>query len=186
MAVRKEMIHCFDGASQVVRSHAVRVEMPSRSVEEHEGGARLLLDVEIRVIVARRHDDDPVDAPVAKRADQLTLAVGILVAAAGEEENATLAGRVFDGAMKLRRERVGDVLEHESDRLSLSTETAERRRVRITPVVELLDRPLYSGLELRTDSGLGIDHARHRLQGDTGKAGDIDHRRSSRRVGDGI
>ena len=100
MPVCDEMPHCFDGASQVVRRHAVRIEMPGRPVDENECGARSLLDVEIRVVMARRHDDDPVDAPVAKRADQLAFATRILVAAAGEDEHVPGASRILDRPME--------------------------------------------------------------------------------------
>jgi hypothetical protein len=110
----------------------------------------------------------------------------ILVAATGEDEDATLTGRVFDGAVKLRRERVRDVLEDEPDRLRLAAEAAQRRGVRVTPVPQLLDCALDSGLELGTDSRLRVDDARDRLQGDAGKGGDVGHRRAAFRLGGGV
>ena len=85
---------------------AVCIEMPGRPVDEHERRPGAPLLVEVRVVVARRHDDDPVDAPVAKRADQLALAERVLVAAAGEHEHVAGARRVLDRSMERRRERV--------------------------------------------------------------------------------
>src|SRR2546426_4306290 len=140
MSVREEMLDGVDGASEVVRGNDVRVEMTRGSVEEHEGGARLLLDVEICVVVARRHDDDPVDAPVAKRADQLALAARVLVAASGEDEHVPGTSRILDRAMERGGERVGHVLQDEPDRLGLAAEPPEHRRVRVTSIIELLDR----------------------------------------------
>src|SRR6266550_170905 len=159
MAVCEEMLHCFDGASQVVRGHAVRIEMPGRSIEEDEGGARSLLDVEIGVVVARRHDDDPVDAPVAKRADQLALAARVLVAASGEDEHVPGTSRILDRAMERGGEGVGYVLQDEPDRLGLAAEPPEHRRVRVTPIMELLDRTPDLLLERRADARLAVDDA---------------------------
>src|SRR5205823_2526541 len=135
-----------------------------RSVEEHEGGARSLLDVEIRVVVTRRDDDDPVDAPVAKRADQLALAARVLVAAAREDEHVPGASRILDRAVERRGEWVRHVLQDEPDRLCLAPEPAEHRRVRVTSIIELLDRAPDPHLERRADTWLAVDDARDGLQ----------------------
>src|SRR5205823_3957201 len=122
-------------AANVVRGDAVRVEMAGRAVDEDESGARPLLDVEIRMVVTRRDNDDPVDAAVAKRFDQLALAAWVLVAAPGEDEHVPGARGILDRTVERRRERVGDVLEDEPDRLRLPPEPPEHRRVCIASVV---------------------------------------------------
>src|SRR2546423_665760 len=157
--------------------------MPGRPVDEDERGAGSLLDIEIRVVVARRNDDDPVDAPVAKRADQLTLAARILVAAAGEDEHVPSTSRVFDRAMEGGGEWVRDVLEDEPDRLGLAAEAPEHRRVRVTAIVELRDRPLDLRLERRADPRLAVDDARDRLQAHPRERRDVEHRGTPRRLG---
>src|SRR5207244_12001760 len=106
------------------------------------------------------------DAPVPERADELALAARVLVAAAGEHEHVARTRGVLDRAMECRGERVGDVLQHEPDRLRLAAEPAEHRRVRIAPVVALLDRPRDPLLERRADSRLAVHAARNPLQAD--------------------
>jgi hypothetical protein len=162
--------------AEIVGDDAVGVEVARPAIDEHERRPGTPILVEVAVIVTRRDDDDPIDASLAERPDQLALALGILVAAAGEDEDTTLARRVFDRAVKLGRERVRYVLENKSYGLRFAAQAAERRRVRVTPVVELVDGAPDPGLELRTDSRLRVDDARDRLQGDAGESGDVDHR----------
>ena len=132
------------------------------------------------MIVARRHDDDPVDAPIAKRADQLALAARVLVAASREDEDVAGPSRVLDCAMERGRERVRHVLKDEPDRLCLAPEAPEHRRVRITSIVELLDRAPDLRLERLADARLAVDDARNRLQADACKGCDVEHRRAPR------
>ena len=181
MSVREQVLDRFDGASDVVRGNAVCVEMPGGSVDEHERGACALLVIEIRVVVARRNDDDPVDAPLAKRADQLPLAARILVAAAGEDEHVPRTRRILDRTVERGGERVGHVLEDEPDRLRLAPEPAQHRRVRVPPIVELLDRAADLCLERRADARLAVDDARDGLQGDACERRDVEHRRDAAR-----
>src|SRR5438105_3992719 len=122
MAAFEQMANGQGRSAPVVGDHAVGVEMTGPAVDEDERGSGASLLIQIAVIVARGHDDDPVDAPLAEGADQLALAIRILVAAAGEHEHATLAGGVLDATMQRRRERVRDVLEDELDRLRLAAE----------------------------------------------------------------
>ena len=124
MSVTEEVLNSCSGPLDVVGRDAVGVQVARRPVDEHERGTRPSLLVQIRMVVTRGHDDDPVDPAVAERADQLAFTVRILVAAPGEDEHAAFAGRVLDGAMKCGRERVRHVLEHESDRLRLAAESS--------------------------------------------------------------
>ena len=175
MSVRKEMFDRFDGASDVVRGNAICVEMPGGSVDEHERGACALLVIEIRVVVTRRNDDDPVDAPVAKRADQLPLAAWIFVAAAGKDKHVPRTSRILDRTMERGGKRVGHVLQDESDRLRLAPEPTQHRRIRVPSIIELLDCPPDLCLECRADSRLAVDDARDGLQGDASERRDVEH-----------
>ena len=133
------------------------------------------------MVLTGRDDDQPVDASLAKRADQLALAIGILVAAAREDEHTALARRVLDRAVQRRRERVRHVLEHEADRLRFAAEPAEHRRVRVPAIVQLLDCLPDLRLELGAHAGLAVHDARNRLQADARERGDVDHRRAASR-----
>jgi hypothetical protein len=99
--VCEKVLDALDRPADVVGDDTVRVEVACGTVDEDERSAGASLFVEVCVIVARRNDDDPIDTPFAERADQLALAAGILVAASGEDEDATLACGILDGAMKL-------------------------------------------------------------------------------------
>ena len=76
-------------------------------------------------------------------------------------------------------EAVVHVLEDETDRLCLAAEAPQHRRVRVSPVVELLDRALDALLERGTDPGLGVDDPRDGLQCHPGQCGDVLHRRTA-------
>ena len=99
MPVLQEVTDRLARSADVVGDHGVRVEVARRPVHEHQCCPRAPLLMQIGVIMTRRDDDDPVDAPLAEGADQLALAIRILVAAAGEHEHATLAGGVLDATM---------------------------------------------------------------------------------------
>ena len=132
------------------------------------------------MVGAGRDDDDAVDAARAQRADQFLLAAAVLVAAAGEDEDAALARAILDGAVQRRHERVGDVLEHEADRRRLAVEAAEARGVDVAAVVEPLDGGLDAGLHRRADARLPVDDARDGGEGDAGERRDVVHRRRLR------
>ena len=173
-------------AAEVVRDDAVRVEMPRPPVDEHKRSPGAAFLVQIGVVGTCGNDDEPVYAALPERADQLPLALRILVAAPREDEDATLARGILDRAMKRRRERVRDILEHEADRLRLSAQATKRRSVRVAPVVELPDRLPDPGLELGANAPLGVDHTRDRLETDASEGGDVMHRRVAGSVVGGI
>src|SRR5690348_2878793 len=139
MPALEQMANRECGPAAVVRDHAVGVEVARPAVDEHECGSGAAFLVEVAVIVACRDDNDAVDSTFTEGSDQLSFAIRVLVAAAGEDEDAAPACSVLDTPVQRRRERVRHVLEDESDRLRLPTEAAERRGVCVTPVVELLD-----------------------------------------------
>jgi hypothetical protein len=109
--------------------------------------------------------------------DQFLLATRVLVAAAGEDENPALAGAVLNGAVEGGHERVGDVLQHESDRRRLAVEAAQARRVDVTPVIKPLDCGFDARLHLGADTRLSVHDARDGGQSDTGEGRNIVHRR---------
>src|SRR4029079_909255 len=103
--------------------------MPCRPVDEDERRSAALLAIEIGVVFARRHDDDPVDTPVAKGTDQVAFAKWVFVTAPSEDKNAASAGCVFTRRMRRRGEGVRDALQDEPDRLRLATKPPQHRRV---------------------------------------------------------
>jgi hypothetical protein len=70
---------------------------------------------------ARGHDDDAVDAARPKGPDQLSLTIGIFIAASSEQHHAPLAGAIFDRAVEGGGERVRHIFEDEADRRGLPT-----------------------------------------------------------------
>src|SRR4030095_5975772 len=95
--------HGLNGSAEVVRNDAVGVKVTCRPIDEHDCRPRAALLVQVSVILARRDDASPRAASLSRGPDQLALALGILVAATGEDKHPALARRVLDGAVKLRR-----------------------------------------------------------------------------------
>ena len=85
--------------------------------------------------------------------------------------------------MKRRRERVGHVFQDEADRLGLAAESPEHRRVRVTSIMELLDRAPDLLLERGADARLAVDDARDRLQAHARERRDVEHRGAPRGFG---
>src|SRR6266536_4524644 len=108
--------------------------MSGRPIDEDESCSGALLPIEIGVVVACRHDDDPVDTPVAKGTDQLSFAKWVFVAAPSEDENASSAGCVLDRSMERRGERVRDVFQDESNRLRLAAKSSQHRRIGVAAI----------------------------------------------------
>src|SRR6185437_3355361 len=160
--------------------------MPGRSVDEDERCSGALLAIEIGVVFTRRHDNDPVDTPVAKGTDQLAFAKWVFVAAAGEDENAPSAGCVLDRTMERRGERVRDVLQDEPDRLRLPAKPSQHRRIGVAAIVELRDRPPDLRFQSLADPRLVVDDSRNGLEADTSERGYVEHRRTARDWGWGV
>src|SRR6266487_1872929 len=160
--------------------------MPGRPVDEHEGGSGALLAIEIGVVFARRHDDDPVDTPVAKGTDQLALAKWVFVTAPSEDENASSAGRVFDRSVERRGEWVRDVLQDEPNRLRLAAKPSQHRCVGVAAIVELRDRSPNLRFQSRADPRLVVDDPRNGLEADTSERGHVEHGRTTRDWGGGV
>src|SRR5204863_1671797 len=100
MPVCDKMLNRLERGRDFVRNDAVRVEMPSRPVDEHERRAGPLFFVEIRVVAARGNDDDSVDAAIAKRSYELALAARVLIAAPCEDEHVSGTCRILDRTME--------------------------------------------------------------------------------------
>ena len=73
---------------------------------------------------------------ISKRADELALTIAVLVATAGEDEHPACPGRVLDRPMQGRHERVGDILENQSDGRRLPIRATKVRRVDVMPPTE--------------------------------------------------
>ena len=129
------------------------------------------------MIGPRRHDDDAVDPAGTKCADELALAAGILVAAPGEDEHPARAA-ILDRAMEGRHERVGDVLENESDRRGLPVRPAKVRRMDVVAVVELLDRRPNATVVAWLTPGFPFTTRETVVSPTPGERGHVEHRRA--------
>src|SRR5882672_9297581 len=147
--------------------------MSGRPVEEDERCSGALLAIEIGVVFARRHDDDPVDTPVAKGTDQLAFANWVLDAAPSEDENASSAGCVLDRSVERRGERVRDVLQDEPNRLRLAAKPSQHRRIGVAAIVELRDRLPNLGFQSRADPRFVVDAPQTGLEADTARGGNV-------------
>src|SRR6266568_8991674 len=154
--------------------------MSGRPIDEDESCSGALLAIEIGVVFARRHDDDPVDTPVAKGTDQLAFAKWVFVTAPSEDENASSAGCVLDRSMERRGEWVRDILQDEPDRLRLAAEPSQHRRVGVAAIVELRDRPPDLRFQSRADPRLVVDDPRNGIEADTSERGYVEHGRTTR------
>ena len=99
----------------VISNHRVGVDPAGRTVDEDRRGPGAQLGDEVVLTVARGHDDQAVDAAGDEVVDQLLLALALLVEARGEDGRAAPAGDVLEGAVHLRAEVVGEVLEDRGD-----------------------------------------------------------------------
>src|SRR6266480_3625414 len=160
--------------------------MSGWTVDEDEGRPSTLLAIEISVVFARRHDDDPVNTTVVKGTDQLAFAKWVLVATPSEDENASSAGCVLDRSMERRGERVRDVLQDKPNRLRLAPKPSQHRRIGVAAIVELRDRLPNFGFQSRADPRLVVDDPRNCLEANTGERGDVEHRWTTRDGGRGI
>ena len=149
--------------------------MPGRPVDEDERCSGALLAIEIGVVLTRRHDDDPVDTPVAKGTDQLAFAKWVLVTAPSEDEDASSAGCVLDRSMERRGERVRDVLQDEPNRLGLAAKPSQHRCIGVAAIVELRDRLPDLRFQRRADPRLVVDDPRNGLEADTSERGYVEH-----------
>src|SRR5882672_12131232 len=160
--------------------------MSGRPVEEDERCSGALLAIEIGVVFARRHDDDPVDTPVAKGTDQLAFANWVLDAAPSEDENASSAGCVLDRSVERGGERVRDILQDEPNRLRLAAKPSQHRRIGVAAIVELRDRLPNLRFQSRADPRLVVDDPRNGLEADTSERGYVEHRWTTRDSGGGL
>ena len=154
----------------VVADDGVHVEELGRAVDEHDRHAGLLLSEQVAVIVARRHDDEAVDAPAGERGYEEPLADRVLVDAAREHLDPACPGNVPDRPVEGGRERVRDVLEDQADRRAPTARATEAAGGEVGEVVELLDRPHHAAAQLGRHPRLPVDHARDRLEADAGQA----------------
>jgi hypothetical protein len=102
------------GAAGVVGEHDVGVDEARRAVDEYDRDAGLAVAHEVAVVGAGGHDDEPVDAARQERLDEVALALGVLVGAAGERQHTALARDVLDAALERGVEGVRDVVEDEA------------------------------------------------------------------------
>ena len=81
MARREQVLDRGARAARVVGDDRVGVEEARRPVDEHQRHAGRALAQQVRAVVDRAGDDQPVDAARAERLGELALALGLLVGA---------------------------------------------------------------------------------------------------------
>lgn len=86
MPVRERMLHRAACTAHVVEQHDVSVESSGRTVDEHRPCSGTELGQEVAVVIAGRHDQQPVAPPLAEPVDELPLAGRALVRAGRDHE----------------------------------------------------------------------------------------------------
>ena len=114
VAVSDEVLDGLPRTLPVGRADGVRVEEARRAVDEDDRQPGLHLIAQVAVVGAGGHDDQPIDSPQEHGAHELSLAHGVLVEAHGQHGHAALRGRVADGPVDARRERVCHILQQEA------------------------------------------------------------------------
>ena len=128
--------------------------------------------------VGGRDDDQAVDAAREHGLDQLALALGVLVGAAGEGDHAARA-RATSSTPRWMAEKNGfetssKIRPSEADS---AVRAAQRAGGVVVAVAEHLDRALDLDGELRRDRRAAVDDARDRAEADARDRGDVLHRR---------
>ena len=165
------------GAAEVVEQDGVGLDADGRAVEEHERGAGGELGLEVAVVGAGRDDEERVDRAAQEAADELLLALGVLLAAARDDDVAAGVRGVLDRARDRRVEGVRDVLDHEPDRPGAAV--AEAACDVVAREAEAGDRRLDARRRVGVHARLAVHDARDRLETDARGARDVAHGRPS-------
>ena len=174
VAVSDEVRDRGAGAADVVEQDGVGVDAARRAIEEDDRDAVVELGLQVAVVVAGGDDEQRVDRAPQQPQDQLALALGVLLARAGDEDVAAGVRGVLDRPRDGRVERVGDVLDHEPERVGAPV--AQRARDVVACEAELRDGRLDARRRRRPHAVLAVDDARDRLQADARAARDVAHR----------
>jgi hypothetical protein len=166
---------------RVVGHDRVGVEERGRAVDEGECDAGGALALQVGAVLHRAGDDQPVDPARAERLGELALALGLLVGAADERQHAPLARRVLDAAVDRPEERIGHVLEDESDARRLPIRAAQGARREVVPVAQQLDGVAHALGEVAAHALAAVDHPRDRAEADAGNGRHLAHRRPAPR-----
>ena len=174
MPVAQQVLGRGARAAEVVEQHRVGLDAPRRAIEEDDRGPGADLGLQVAVVGAGGDDEQRVDGPAQQAQDELALALGVLLARAGDEDVAARVGDVLDRAHDGRVERVGDVLDHEPERIRAPM--AQRPRDVVASEAEVRDRRLDARGGGRPHAVLAVHDPRDRLQADARGARDISHR----------
>src|SRR6266508_1684187 len=84
------------GTAHVVEQDGVRLDAARRAVQEDDRGPGDDLGQQVAVVVAGGDDQQRIDRPAQQAQDELALALGVLLARAGDEDVAASSGGVLD------------------------------------------------------------------------------------------
>src|SRR6266545_3649001 len=165
-------------ASDIVEQHDVRAKLSGWPIDEDRTRAELELTQQVAVIVARRNDEQSIDPPLAEHVDELTLAMGILVRAARDDEKPALARDLLDASRDRRVDRMRDVLDDESQR-ARALPAAQGSGHVVPAEAETFDRVVHERRGLGPDARLLVNDAGDGLQADPRGVRHVGHRRSA-------
>jgi hypothetical protein len=142
-----EMAHALRRPDLVGGDHRVDREVVRLAVHADDRRARAQLGGQVRLVVARRNEQQAVDVAGAERLRECALAGGVLVEARRVDHHSPVLGLVLDGALHGGGERVGDVLEEQPDRCRPAIRPAQDAGSHVGTEVELVDRLPHAPLE---------------------------------------
>ncbi len=131
---------------------------------------------DVAVVGPGGHDQQRVDTAAQQRCHQLALACRVLTRGGGDQQARVLARDVLDRLGHTGVERVGDILDHQPDRVGADAAAQAGRQV-VALVAERFDRRLDLAQRRGGDPGFAVDHSRDGLEADAGSDREVVHRR---------
>src|SRR5260370_30507043 len=99
MAVRGQMVHRQGRADAIVDRDTVYILGSRDAVDKDHWQAKLTLAQQYEVVTACGDDDQAIDLAAGQSVDKFCLTLSVAIAAAREDERASPASDVFDGAV---------------------------------------------------------------------------------------
>jgi hypothetical protein len=176
---RQQVAHRVAGTVDVRRHHAVRLDAARRAVDAHERRPAVDVHAQVRLVVADRRDDEPVDPAPGECGHRPQLGGGVVLQARREDRVPVLDGDPLDRTVHLRCERVGDAGHEEAERAGAAVGAAQVAGVEVR-LVEQVGRGAADALGRSGGHvGLPVDDPGDRLDADPGEPRHVAHGRPS-------